>query len=181
MQSLSQQQLYLALAYAKSLDETAGRSLLEQFQQQQPVLAQAIFGIFPIVIAQQNQSLAELFMDLSFDVICVFQHGYGQLPAQSSIDSDWLREQTALIDAELQALMPKMPGQSHNQPHAKPAEVAEINHDDLINFINDSIQVYVDETGCAKDGIEVCRTLISIVIRLLSSLYQHYDLQGLRH
>lgn len=180
MQSLSKQQLYLALAYAKSLDETAGRALLDQFQQQQPVLAQAIFGIFPIVITQQNQSLAELFMDLSFDVICVFQHAYGQLPAQTSIDSDWLREQTALIDAELQALMPKMPGQTQ-QPQAKPAEVAEINHDDLINFSNDSIQVFINETGCNQDGIEVCQTLVSIVIRLLSSLYQHYDLQAARH
>jgi hypothetical protein len=64
MHELSDRELYQALAYAKSLDADAGRKIIEHFQLNQTALAQTIFGVFPAVIAEQDQGMAELFMDL---------------------------------------------------------------------------------------------------------------------
>jgi hypothetical protein len=105
MHELTDRELYQALEYAKSMDENAGRRILEQFQLDQFALAQTIFGIFPAVIAEQNPDMANLFMDLCFDVICVYQKAFGPLPLQKDMDLDWLEKQAMLLDAELQSLM----------------------------------------------------------------------------
>ncbi len=105
MNELTEQELYQALAYAKSIDEEVGRKIMEQFQTEQTGLAQTIFGIFPSVIAQENEEMAYLLMDLCFDVLCVFQHAFGPLPSQSNMDLDWLEKQAVLIDTELQSLI----------------------------------------------------------------------------
>jgi hypothetical protein len=47
--------------------------------------------------------MANLFMDLCFDVICVHQKVFGPLPSQKYMD--WLEEQAMRLDAELQSLL----------------------------------------------------------------------------
>jgi hypothetical protein len=86
MHELTDRELYQALRYAKSIDENTGRKILDQFQSDQTALAQTIFGILPAVIAEQNQDMANLFMDLCFDVICVYQKAFGPLPSQKDMD-----------------------------------------------------------------------------------------------
>ena len=76
MHELTERELYNAIGYAKSLDEDAGRKIIERFQLDQPALAGTIFGIFPMVIAEKDQDMAHLFMDLCFDVICVFGNAF---------------------------------------------------------------------------------------------------------
>ena len=49
--------------------------------------------------------MAYLFMDLCFDVLCVFQHAFGPLPSQADMDYYWLDKQAVLLDAELQSLV----------------------------------------------------------------------------
>ena len=109
MRELSESELYHALEYAKSLDENAGRQIIEQFQLNQTALAQTIFGIFPNMIAEQDESMAHLFMDLCFDVICVFQKAFGPLPSQISMGMEWLEKSASLLDTELQSLMTNKP------------------------------------------------------------------------
>ena len=75
MHELTDRELYQALAYAKSLDEEHGKQIMVQFELDQSGIYQAIFRIFPAIIAEHNQDMAYLFMDLCFDVICVFQTG----------------------------------------------------------------------------------------------------------
>jgi len=105
MRELPEKELYQALKYAKSLNEETGRKIIEQFELDQTALAQMIFSIFPDVIAEENQEMSYLFMDLCFDVLCVFQKAFGPLPSQYDMDYDWLEKQAVLLDAELQSLI----------------------------------------------------------------------------
>lgn len=106
MRELTDRELYQVLQYAKSQDENAGRSILQRFQTEQSALAQTIFGVFSALIADKDRNLANLFMDLCFDVICVFGHAFGDLPEQRALNMEWLQNTAALLDAELQAFMP---------------------------------------------------------------------------
>ncbi len=177
MHALSDRELFLALQYAKSLDENAGRELIGRFQNEQPALAQAVFGVFPIMIGQIDQAISHCFMDLCFDVICVFEQAFGRLPAQKTIDVAWLEKQAALVDSELQALMPTgtMDPKIRDslQDRFKQRDRDEIAQTGLVNFMHDSINVFAAENASSTEAIRIAQTMIYVVIRLLTSLYQH--------
>lgn len=80
MRELTDPELYQALEYARDLDGAATGEIIERFHLDQTTLAQTLFEVFPIVIAEQDQDMAQLFMSLCFDVICVFQKAFGFLP-----------------------------------------------------------------------------------------------------
>jgi len=73
MHELTDRELYQSLEYTKGIDEETGRKIIERFELDQTALAQMIFGIFPDVIAEENQEMSYLFMDLCFDILCVFK------------------------------------------------------------------------------------------------------------
>jgi hypothetical protein len=108
MHELTERELYQALEYAKSIDEENGKSILSLFETDQPMLFQTIFGIFPTIIAEQNQDMAHLFMDLCFDVICVYQNAFGETPKFVD-DPNWMERQAILLDTELLSLMQNQP------------------------------------------------------------------------
>ena len=51
--------LFEAIHYAKTTDEETGAKIIEQFQFEQTALAQAIFAIFPGIIAEENQEIVK--------------------------------------------------------------------------------------------------------------------------
>lgn len=145
MHELTERELYQALEYAKSLDENAGREIIAQFQLEQPALAQTIFGVFPNVIAEQEQGMSYLFLDLCFDVLCVFQKAFGPLPSQNDMDFDWLVKRVQEETAQL----------------------------GLIDFMNAAIDDFASESPGRVPAIRITQTMIFIVVRLFSNLYSH--------
>lgn len=69
MMTLSDKELFQALNFARQQDQDSGRRILEHFQLTQTALAQTLFQIFPVVIAESDQALSQLFMDLCSAVI----------------------------------------------------------------------------------------------------------------
>jgi hypothetical protein len=172
MHELTERELYQALEYAKSLDENAGRRILEQFQLDQTALAQTIFGIFPAVIAEQNRDMANLFMDLCFDVICVYQQAFGPLPSQKDMDLDWLEKQAMLVDAELQSLMAEKIREKL-QDRLRQRSLDETGQKGLVNFMNAAIDDFASENPVRVPAIKATQTMIFVVIRLFNNLYSH--------
>lgn len=179
MQELSEQELYDALAYAKSIDEELGRKIMEQFQSEQTEtgLAQAIFSIFPQVINEKNDEMAFLFMDLCFDILCVFQHAFGPVPSQNEIDLDWLEKQGVLIDTELKALDDNAHMDEKIRSKLEDRFIDRIIEDSpqtgLVHFMNESIDEFASEKPSRVPAIKTTQTMIFIVIRLFSNLYSH--------
>ncbi|WP_305910326.1 hypothetical protein Q9L42_000250 (plasmid) [Methylomarinum sp. Ch1-1] len=175
MHELSTPELYKALEYAKSVDEETGKSILDQFQIDQPALAQAIFAIFPNFVAEQDQDMAYLFMDLCFDVICVFQHAFGETPKQNELSGEWMEKQAALLDAELQSLIaektmdPKMRAKLQERFSQRAAD--EVTQTGLVKFMNDAIDDFASESPSRVPAIKITQTMIFVVIRLFSNLY----------
>jgi hypothetical protein len=174
---LSERELFEAIHYAKSLDEEAGAKILQQFQVEQAALAETLFSIFPAFIAEQHQEMAYLFMDLCFDVLCVFQHAFGPFPSQSEMDVDWLERQAMLLDAELQALMTDRPMdekiRSKLQDRFARRSQEETSQIGLVNFMKAAIDDFASEDISRVPAIKITQTMIAIVIRLFSNLYRH--------
>ena len=177
MHELTDRELYQALEYAKSIDEETGGKIIEQFQLEQTGMAQAIFSIFPQVIAEENQEMAYLFMDLCFDVLCVFQNAFGPLPSQSDMDLDWLEKQAVLIDTELQSLIKDKHMDGKIRSKLQDRFVSRVIKDTpqmgLVNFMNESIDDFASENTSRVPAIKTTQTMIFIVIRLFNNLYSH--------
>jgi hypothetical protein len=177
MHELSERELFEALHYAKSNDEETGSNIIQQFQIEQAALAETVFSIFPAFIAEQHQDMAYLFMDLCFDVLCVFQHAFGPLPSQSEMDVDWLERQAVLLDAELQALMTDRPMdekiRSKLQDRFEKRFQEETAQRGLVNFMNAGIEDFASENTSRAPANKITQTMILIVIRLFANLYSH--------
>jgi hypothetical protein len=177
MHELSESELYKALEYAKSIDENEGRQIIEQFQLNQTALAQTIFGIFPNVIAEQDQSMAELFLDLCFDVICVFQKAFGPLPSQESMGYGWLEKNAALLDTELQSLISDRPMDDKFRDKLQHRYMERVingnSQTGLIKFMNAAIDDFASENPVRVKAIRITQTMIFVVIQLFGNMYDH--------
>lgn len=166
MHELTTPELYKALEYARSLDETEGRKILNQFQADQPVLSQMVFHLFPMAINEQNQDMSHVFMDLCFDIICVYQHAFGKTPTQDELSPEWLEKQAELLSTQLQSLSKQ---KESLQEHFD----QQIKQTGLINFINDSIDEFAAEDKKRKPAIKITETMLLIVTHLFSNIYTH--------
>ncbi|MGZ8227190.1 MAG: hypothetical protein ACXWT3_11200 [Methylococcaceae bacterium] len=177
MHELTGHELYQALEYAKSIDENTGRTIIERFQLEQTAFAQTILAIFPSIIAQENQEMSYLFMDLCFDVLCVFQQAFGPLPSHKDVDKDRLEKQTALLEAELQALNTnqEMDEKIRKKLQDRLANrIAEDNQQTgLIDFLNEVIDDYASENPHRISAIPTTKAMILNVVRLFGNLYSH--------
>lgn len=175
MRELSERELYKALEYAKNIDGDTGKQLLEQFQVDQTAFAQTIFGVFPAVIAEQDQSMAELFMDLCFDVICVFEHAFGPLPSQDIMGFDWLEKSAVLLETELQALMTDKPMDAKIRDKLQERFLERVidgnGQTGLVNFMNAAIDDFASENPVRVKSIRITQTMIFVVIQLFGNLY----------
>jgi hypothetical protein len=107
----------------------------------------------------------------------VFEHAFGTLPAQKTIDVEWLEKQAALVDSELQALIPETAMdekiRDKLQNRFKQREHEDDPQTGLVKFMNDSIDEFAAENSTRVDAIKITQVMIYVVIRLLSSLYKH--------
>lgn len=179
MRELTDKELYQALSHTKSIDEETGRKIMTQFQLEHPALAEILYVVFPSIIARENESMSYLFMDLCFDVMCVFQTAFGSLPSRNKMDGDWLEKQAMLLDVELQALMKDqvMDDRIRSKLHERLLQrrLDEAVQNGLINFMNAAIDDFASENTSQVPAIETTQTLIFIVIRLLSNLYDQAE------
>jgi len=172
MHELTDRELYEAIEYARNIDEEKGRSIMEKFQIEQPALAQTIFSVFPSLIAQQNQEMTHLFMELCFDTLCVYQHAFGHVPSQSE---EWLERQMSLLDTELQSLIPNQ--QMDKKIRAKLKDrfteraYNEVTQLRLVEVMNESIDEYASESTGRVASVKITQNMMFTMIRLLSNLY----------
>lgn len=177
MQELTDKQLYMALQFARSQDENAGRAIIEQFQKDQPALAHTLMSVFPTIIAGKDQNMAHLFMDLCFDALCVFQHAFGALPNQQNMNPTWLEKGAALLDAELQSLIRDQPmaAMMRNKLQNRFTErmIDSNSQKGLVNFMNMAIDDHVAEQHASPESVRMAKSMIFVVIQLFDAIYHH--------
>jgi hypothetical protein len=121
--------------------------------------------------------MAELFLDLCFDVICVFEHAFGPLPSQNSMGMDWLEKSAALLDTELQSLMTdrQMDEKFRDKLQSRFLErvIDGNSQTGLIKFMNASIDDFASENPVRVKAIRITQTMIFVVIQLFGTMYDH--------
>ena len=175
MHELTDYEMRQALEYARDLDDAAAGDIIERFHLDQTALSQTLFEVFPIVIAEQDQDMAQLFMSLCFDVICVYQQAFGPLPPQNEMGFDWLEKQAVLLDAEFQSLMTDrhMDEKIRRklQDRFLQRSIEGNPQMGLVRFMNAAIDDFASESPSRVKAIHTTQTMMLVAVRLLSNLY----------
>lgn len=78
-------------------------SMLDEFQEEQPEIYQAIFGELSDEIFEENSDMANLFLDLCCDIIWIYRKAFGK-PPKAGRGEQWVLDSLSLLDTELKSL-----------------------------------------------------------------------------
>ena len=107
MEILSKNQTMDIISQGRSASERVITTMLDEIERNHPGLYQVIYGEPSDAIADINQDMANLYFDLSCDVLWFFFKGFGNPSAVGS--AEWTQNHIALIDAELKSLTNELP------------------------------------------------------------------------
>lgn len=176
MHEFTDQELFFSLQHARNLDPTAGRQLLTQFQHKQPALAHTLLNIFPRLIAQQQPAMSHYFMELCFDVLCVFEQLLGPLPDQTRTGEAWIEKNALLLNTELQAMLQDQTMNSKVrdslQDNFVERMIAKHPQQRLNQILNEAILDFAQEHAISGQVVKHVATALFVSIQLLSSLYE---------
>lgn len=162
MRILSRAEVFNAIQYAKNLTEDQASTILNQFCQEQPAIQQMIFAGLPLAIESQNRQMSHVFMDICFEIVCVYSQVLGELPA-NAVTPQWLHHKMAELEEEVKA---QTQVDANGQIDLK--NNAQI---ELLEYIGLVIE---DAAGKSKNRQEVggvTYNLLFLVTRLFDSIY----------
>ncbi|NOQ34733.1 MAG: hypothetical protein GQ569_02435 [Methylococcaceae bacterium] len=158
MKFLSKPEVFKAIQLAKTLDETQGKKILADFGKQQVGMQQMLFGGFPQAIATLDQEMAHLFMDLGFEIICVYQSTLGDMP-QNIATPKWMQEKMAELEAEIK----------------KQTTASAATHDntqiELLEYLTLAVDDFVGGRKDKQEAAMVVYNLLFLTTRLFDSIY----------
>ncbi len=100
---ISKSEITRSIREGRKLSEEEGTAVLDQFEEEQPEIYQAIFGPLSDAIGEDSLDMSYLFLDLCFDIIWVYRKEFGN-PPKSVAGKEWLNAKIGRLDAEMKAL-----------------------------------------------------------------------------
>ena len=160
MNVLTDQELYAAMMYARNINESDGQEILNNFHIEQPALAETIFNIFPSIITEKNLDMANFYLELCFDTVCVYQHAFGTAEPQTE---DWLVDQMSALETDFLTLKQD----KNNVPKKNVVQTK------LSNILKESIDDYASENSVRVPFIAMTQSMMLATLNLLESLYKN--------
>lgn len=162
MRILSRAEVFNAIQSAKSLTEDQASVILERFCQEQPAIQQMLFAGLPLAIESQNKQMSHVFMDLCFDIICVYAQIVGELP-ENAVTPQWLHHKMASIEEEMKAqTQVDANGQIDLQNNAQI---------ELLEYLGLVIEDAAGKSKARQEIGGVTYNLLFLVTRLFDSIY----------
>ena len=118
--------------------------------------------------------MANLFLDLCFDIILVYKLAFGNTPAISK-DEDWFYRKAALLDAELKSLnneesMSSKFKQRLSNRFVERSVEAGIQLQ-LLQHLDEQVRNYASFNNSRKESIHLTNNLLFVVVRLMDDIY----------
>jgi hypothetical protein len=162
MRILSRAEVFHAIQYSKTLTEEQANTILERFGKEQPAIQQMVFVGLPLAIESQNVQMSHLFMDLCFEIICVYEQVLGELPA-NAVTPQWLHGKMASLEEEVKA---QTQVDANGQIDLK--NKAQI---ELLEYLGLAIEDFAGTSKRRQELGGVTYNLLFLVTRLFDSIY----------
>ncbi len=175
MQSLTQVDVDTIIQYGRGIPDNQCTQLLDLFEKNQSQLYQAIYGEFSDAIAVVNRDMANLFLDLCFDILLVYTQTVGDIPHQLH-DDNWLESKMALLSAELQSLSPEAPMNPKVKSSLNDRFVERCISSGtpfaLLSYLDFQVHHYASFDPARCGAISLTNNLLFTVVRLIDSIFE---------
>ena len=173
MEILSEHQTMDIISQGRSASEHVITGMLDKVERDHPGLYRFIYGEPSDAIAEINQDMANLYLDLSCDVLWFFIKGFGNPPAIGS--EEWTQSHIALIDNELKSLTDKIPMTDKIRENLQDRFVSRSIETkiqvELMNYLNSEIAKYASFKKPRVRASQVTRNFLFVLVRLMGDLY----------
>ena len=156
MRIFSKPEVFIAIQASKKFNEDEGRATLTRFGELYPSLQQVMFAGFPEAIAQQSQDMAHLFMDLCFEIICVYEKLLGEAPKNTASPEELLNL--------LQHIMGEITA-------AKKSNLANTQQF-LLEYLNLATDEHAKSYQANQDSVKITKNFLFTITRLFDDLYE---------
>lgn len=179
MRTLSSAEIAKIIHEGKAMPEKDGTAVLNEFERDQPLLYQAIFGTLSDGIAESNVDMSNLFLDLCFDIILVYKRAFGNPPANQQRGEAWFEKKVSLLDAELKSIAddagmsPKLKERLSNRFLERSVKAGV--QTELFQYLDEAVIRYASFKRSRKKAIHVTNNLLFVVVRLMDDIYSPED------
>lgn len=174
MRASSKSEIVSIIQEGKRLSEQEGTEILDEFEQNQPYLYQAIFGPLSDGIAEDSLDMAYLFLDLCFDIIFVYKKAFGNISVKKK-NEQWFINKTRLLDAELKSLTKDIPmnAKFRNRLGDRLVErsIEAGVQMELLQYLDEQVKNYASFKHPRKKGVPITNNFLFVVVRLMDDIY----------
>ena len=178
MRSLERVEIEELVAKGRAASEHEITKMLDELEEKHPGVYRVIYGEPSDGIAMINKDMANLYLDLSCDVIWVFNSAFGRLPEVEN-EENWVLDRLSQIDAELKSITKEI---SMNSKFRKNLQERFVKRSietkiqlDLLQYLKEEVVKYASFKNARKRAISVTNNLLFVLVRLLGDL--HYSVQ----
>ncbi|MDQ1269827.1 MAG: hypothetical protein QG618_1136 [Thermodesulfobacteriota bacterium] len=162
------------VAKGRASSEQEITEMLDALEEKHPYIYQFIFGESSDAIAMINMDMANLYLDLSCDVIWVFNSVFGRLPEVKN-EEDWVLGHLSKIDAELKSITEEIPMDEKfrtklQKRFLKQSLESKIQLN-LLQYLESEVVKYSSFKSARKKAISITNNLLFVLVRLLGDLY----------
>lgn len=174
MKILKENEVKAILVEGKSLSDYEISTVLDELEREQPEIYHVIYGELSDGIAQINKDMANLFLDLSFDVIWVFKKAFGKPPLLTN-GEEWVANKISLLDAELKSLVHDRPMNAKIRRNLQERFVKRsfgtAVQIELLKHLENEVISYASFKHQRVFAIYVTTNLLFVLVRLMGDLY----------
>lgn len=162
------------LVQGRMLSEKDGTAILDDFEEVQPDVYQAIFGELANLIAEDNKDMADMFLDLCFDIIWVYRTAFGDPPTAPK-DDDWVPKTLTRLDAELRSFLDDK--SMHGRLRANLQErlirrcIETGIQTELLKILTDKLKKYAAVKKKRRSAIPLTTNFLFLIVRLMDEMY----------
>ncbi len=158
----------------RNLPDAGITEILDELQKEQPSIYRFIYGETSDVIGILNRDMANLYLDLSFDVVWFFRAKFGKPPIVADHES-WTTNKLALLDAELKSLTNEIPMddkfRSKLQERFVKRSLDTFIQMDLLKYLETQVEHFASFEKKREKAIEFTMNLLFVLVRLFGDLY----------
>lgn len=162
------------LAQGKSLPSYIITSTLDELEREHPGIYRIIYGEPSDVIALINKDMANLYLDLSFDVIWVFKSAFGNPPTLNDGEK-WALNKLSLLDAELKSLTKEIPMNDKFRRNLQERFVKRSFGSaiqlELLQYLEQDVKKYASFNKKREMASQVTTNMLFVLVRLMGDLY----------
>ncbi len=169
------------VAKGRAASEQEITEMLDVLEEKHPYIYQFIFGEPSDGIAMINRDMANLYLDLSCDVIWIFNTVFGRLPELKN-EEDLVLGHLSKIDAELKSITEEIPMDEKlrtklqkrffNQSIESKIQL------NLLQYLENEVVKYASFKSARKKAISITNNLLFVLVRLLGDLYYSVQIKN---